>query len=70
MKYVLFLTLLLLAISDNVEIPEEISKMGESVAAKVSLDDQSKFLFIQQSLLHLPPNGQIECLTMNPNMFI
>ncbi len=45
MKYVILLTLLLLAKLDNVETPEEISKMGEAETAKINIDDQSKCEF-------------------------
>ncbi len=43
MKYVILLTLLILVRLDNVETPEEASKLGEHQEAKVSLDEQSKY---------------------------
>ena len=44
MKYVILLTLILIANADNVETPEEINLLGESKAPEPSLDDKSKTL--------------------------
>jgi hypothetical protein len=69
MKYVILLTILILARLDNVETPEEVNQMRKSPAAKANIDDQSKLLFTKLSPRHLQRNGPRRCMTMNLSMF-